>query len=261
MLLIDPGTLDIVDANQAAVSFYGWNHETLIRKKITDINLLSEEKILQETARVQRNERHRFNFRHRLSTGETREVEVYSGPIDVGGEQLLYSIVHDISDRKEKEYEQKKNTELLEFEVKERTAALEKLNTALDVLLAKKEADKEAIEEKIMTHYRSLILPFFRKLKDSLTRKKQHHLLDIIDSNLKELVEPFSQSISDPLTTLTPAEIQIAIMVKQGLSNKEIAQILNNSVRTISNHREHIRKKVGIKNKKINLQSFLSNSN
>jgi len=57
---------------------------------------------------------------------------------------------------------------------------------------------------------------------------------------------------------LTPAEIQIASMIKQGLTNKEIANVLDNSVRTVTNHRESIRQKLNLKNTKINLRSFLS---
>lgn len=82
--------------------------------------------------------------------------------------------------------------------------------------------------------------------------------MHIVESNLLEFLEPFSKRISDPMVNLTPTEMQIASMIKQGLSDKEIAQTLNNSVRTITNHRQHIRKKFQLENKKINLRSYLS---
>jgi len=100
MLLIDPENADIVDVNPAAISYYGWSHEELTGKKITDINILTKEKIFQEMERAKKEKRQHFFFRHRLSNGEIRDVEVYSGPITIYGRKLLYSIIHDITDRK-----------------------------------------------------------------------------------------------------------------------------------------------------------------
>ncbi len=100
MLLIDPQTADIVDANPAACVFYGYSKEELIRKKITEINTLSREQVFQEMERAKQEQRQHFFFRHRLSSGEIRDVEVYSGPIKMYGRQLLYSIIHDITERK-----------------------------------------------------------------------------------------------------------------------------------------------------------------
>ena len=99
MLLIDPQTKTIVDANPAAREFYGYDHPSLTRLKISDINTLSEAEVAAEMARALAQSRNRFQFRHRLADGSIRDVEVLSGPITVGGRPLLYSIVHDISDR------------------------------------------------------------------------------------------------------------------------------------------------------------------
>jgi PAS domain S-box-containing protein len=101
MLLIDPETADIVDANPAACSFYGWSHEELINKKITDINTLTDEKVFQEIERAESEENQHFFFRHRLARDEIVDVEVFSGPIVLNGKKLLYSIVHDITERKQ----------------------------------------------------------------------------------------------------------------------------------------------------------------
>ena len=105
MLLIDPETADIVDANPAAVSFYGWNYETLTRKKIFNINTLTQEQVFDEIEKVKMEQRKQFFFRHCLANGEIRDVEVYSGPIKVHGKELLYSIVYDITARKKAEEE------------------------------------------------------------------------------------------------------------------------------------------------------------
>ena len=101
MLLIDPETADIVDANPAACSFYGWGHEELTSKKITDINTLTDEQVFQEIERAKSEQNQHFFFRHRLAKDEIVDVEVFSGPIVLNGKQLLYSIVHDVTERKQ----------------------------------------------------------------------------------------------------------------------------------------------------------------
>jgi PAS domain S-box-containing protein len=101
MLIIDPETADIVDANPAACSFYGWGHEELTSKKITDINTLTEEQVFQEIERAKSEQNQHFFFRHRLARNEIVDVEVFSGPIVLNGKQLLYSIVNNVTERKQ----------------------------------------------------------------------------------------------------------------------------------------------------------------
>jgi PAS domain S-box-containing protein len=100
VLVIDPKNGDIVDANPASCSFYGWSLEELTAKKITDINMLTEEQVFQEMEKAKSGQRRYFIFRHRLSNGDIRDVEVYSGPIKLHGKKLLYSVIHDITERK-----------------------------------------------------------------------------------------------------------------------------------------------------------------
>ncbi len=100
MLLIDPENAEIVDANAAASTYYGYPHSTLTALRITDINTLDREEVFAEMERARSEERNVFLFRHRLANGEIRDVEVYSGAITVGGRPLLHSIIHDITERK-----------------------------------------------------------------------------------------------------------------------------------------------------------------
>lgn len=99
MLLIDPETACIEDANPAACAYYGHAREDLIKLKITDINTLSREEVFVEMSLAKTENRSYFNFRHRLASGEVRDVEVYSGPISVQRRTLLYSVIHDITER------------------------------------------------------------------------------------------------------------------------------------------------------------------
>jgi diguanylate cyclase (GGDEF)-like protein/PAS domain S-box-containing protein len=105
MLLIDPKDGVIVSANQAAHEFYGYDTEQLGRMRITDINTLSPGEVEAEMEQANRESRNHFFFRHRLANGDIRDVEVHSGPLDIDGRRLLYSIVLDISERKHIERE------------------------------------------------------------------------------------------------------------------------------------------------------------
>ena len=173
------------------------------------------------------------------------------------GRLVRMQISTDITHRKQSEERQKNINEQLELKVKSRTAELEEMNTALKILLKKRDEDKREMEEKIHFTYDALISPFMAKVKASLENSQQRTLMNILESNLHELLKPFSSN-KDPLLSLTPVENQIAAMVKQGFTNKEMAETLNKSIRTISNHRDHIRLKLGLRNKKVNLRSFLS---
>ncbi len=103
MLLIDPDSGAIVDANPAASDYYGWAHEELLRKRIGEINTLTTEEIHAEMQLAREEKRNYFVFRHRRADGSIRDVEVYSSPVALMGKALLYSTVHDITERRKAE--------------------------------------------------------------------------------------------------------------------------------------------------------------
>ena len=115
MLLIDPETAEIVDANPAACRYYGHTLAQLKGMKITDINTLTREQVFQEMELAKIERRNQFMCSHRLANGEVRPVEVFSGPIELDGRHLLYSIVHDITERKQAELREKVAREVLEL--------------------------------------------------------------------------------------------------------------------------------------------------
>ena len=122
MLIIDPGSGRIVDANEAACRFYGYAKLEIIGMKIMEINTLSPAQIFEEMENAKLLRRKHFNFRHKISTGEIKDVDVYSGPIEIAGRQLLYSIIHDISERKRFERERDLLIDKLEQARSENTA-------------------------------------------------------------------------------------------------------------------------------------------
>ncbi|MDN7024241.1 PAS domain S-box protein [Methanoculleus sp. FWC-SCC1] len=103
MLILDPETGDIVDANPAASAYYGYPHEVLTGMKITEINTLDSSAAYAELQKARSGEKRHFVFRHRLAGGEVRDVDVYSGIIAIHGRRYLYSIIHDVTDRRRTE--------------------------------------------------------------------------------------------------------------------------------------------------------------
>lgn len=116
-LIIDPKTGTIVEANHAAAIFYGYAQEELAGMSMFDINMLTPEEIKGEMARAAQEERLVFEFRHRLKDGEIRDVEVLSGPVDTPDGVRLYSIIVDITDRKQVERELESTRERYELAV------------------------------------------------------------------------------------------------------------------------------------------------
>ena len=113
-LLIDPETGRIVEANPAACAFYGYTREELIKRKITDINSLPVSEVHAAMGQATGERKNTFRFRHRLATGEVRDVEVHSGPIEVDGRRLLYSIIHDVTDSERAQAELHRTISLLQ---------------------------------------------------------------------------------------------------------------------------------------------------
>ena len=144
-------------------------------------------------------------------------------------------------------------------QLKMKTTSLSEANTALKVLLAQREEDKIELEEKVLLNTKLMISPYLGKLKNRRrlgTKEKAY--IDIIESNLNELISPFIRSISTKFFKLTPTEMQVINLIRQGKTTKEIAETMNLATSTIDFHRNNIRKKIGIKNKNINLSTYLS---
>lgn len=97
MLLINPETTQVVDANIRAVNYYGYDAQTLCQMKVSDINILPPEQIRAEVQAAAKAKKDHFNFKHRLANGEIREVEVFSSPVGFGGDTYLLSMIHDVT--------------------------------------------------------------------------------------------------------------------------------------------------------------------
>jgi len=190
-------------------------------------------------------------------------LDVHKAPfINEAGEIIgIVGSARDVTKAKKIEKKLKKLNEDLEKRIVKRTSSLEDINIALKVLLKKREEDKNSIDANIHANFKSLIQPLLNQLRNRLINIDQNEILNILETSIREMANPFSKKLSDPMVSLTPTEIQVASLVKEGKTNKEIALILNKSMRAISSHRDNIRKKFGLKNKKINLRTYLLSLN
>jgi PAS domain S-box-containing protein len=374
MLLTDPETSNIVDANPAACAFYGYTREEMTNKKITDINTLPREEIRHQIRAPGAGNQRTFFFQHRLADGKIRDVECFISPITLSGKRHMYTMVYDITERILAEealresgerlrglldaitesailvnpegtimalnqtaaqrlggtvekltgrcvwdlmpphvanarkarkdmviesrvpvrFEDERDGEIYdtnsfpifdedgninafaifsiqiteqkrvleaqrqsEIELKAKTSNLEEVNAALRVLLEQREKDKSEIEEKLLFNVKELVLPYLEKMKNSGLDMSQNGYLDILESNLNDIVSPFARTLSLKYMSLTPTEIQVANLIKQGKSTKDIANSFHISSKTIEDHRKNIRKKLGITNRKTNLRTHL----
>jgi PAS domain S-box-containing protein len=132
MLLIDPETGAVLDANPAACNFYGYSYANILNMNIGQINILTKSEIMKEMVDAKNENRKQFFFKHRLANGEIRDVEVYSGPIVMNDKEMLYSIVHDITLQRKVEAELINLNKNLENTVLERTLQLEETNCILE---------------------------------------------------------------------------------------------------------------------------------
>lgn len=166
----------------------------------------------------------------------------------------LIHVVRDITDRKsaEKALQQAHN----ELEMKNKN--LKEMNTALHVLLQKREEDKRQVEELIVSNIKSLVYPYVEKMKKYSPDAKQQRLLGIMETHLNELLSPLLKKLQQ--FNLTPKEVHVAAMVKDGKTTKEIAEILGVETSSIDDHRNNIRKKLGL-SRKVSLQSKLQTLN
>lgn len=165
--------------------------------------------------------------------------------------------LHEARERKERKMAEealKKREQALEL----KSRSLEEANTALKVLLQHREEDKSALEEKVLTNVRKLVFPYIENLKHLGLNEKQTIQLKIAEENLKKIVSPFLHNLNSSYLELTPRELQVANLVKEGKTTKEMTRILNISATAVDFHRKNLRTKFGIKNKRTNLMAFLT---
>ena len=132
------------------------------------------------------------------------------------------------------------------------------MNTAMRVLLDKRTEDQQRAEEIIRMNLKELIDPYLDRLAQSGLNRSQEQLLDVVRMNLEDVLGSAVPEFSSKYYMLSPNEIQVVNLVRKGKTTKEMSRLLNLSVRTVEAYRNSIRKKLNLKNKKINLRTYLA---
>ena len=246
--------LNILETNHAASVISGYSQEELAGMNIRDLEVLENPR---ETAehieRLMREGSGRFETKHRRKDDQIIDVEARANFVERGRKQFIFCFFHEITERKRAEQALLERERELEI----KTSNLEEVNTALRVLLERREEDKRELAEKVLFNMRELVMPYLEKLKKTGLDERQGACLEILESNLGEITSSFSRRLSSPFLNLTPAEMQVANLVKHGKTTKEIAEFLNVSTQTVDSHRKNIRRKMGITNRKANLRTHL----
>ena len=197
----------------------------------------------------------RAEYRYVCPSGKTGWVEEQTRPVhDALGNLIGYvGTLAEISGRKEEEDTRARHSEMLEERVRERTAELlaqtdrlAEMNSALKVLLRRREEDREELEQAVLSNVRRRIAPTLDRLEGLCAGDELRLLVDQLRQGLKELTEPFCHRLSTVCQGLTPAEIQVAELIREGLRTKEIAARLGVGTSTIDTHRHHLRRKLGL---------------
>ncbi len=144
-----------------------------------------------------------------------------------------------------------------EEKIRQQAHALEEANAALKVLLKHRDEDKKRLEESVLANIRQLVQPSIDKLMEARLSKSERTYVEIINERLADVISPFLHRLGSLAAILTPQEIQVATMVREGRTSQEIADILMISPSGVAFHRKKIRSKLGLAAKKTNLRSYL----
>ncbi len=137
--------------------------------------------------------------------------------------------------------------------------ALQESNTALRIVLARIEQEKQEIYQDIKTNVEKVMMPILHALSLQITPAQKKYM-DMLKANLEEIASPFISQLSLSYKSLTPTEITICNMIRSGMRTKEIAEMRGVSAATINRHREKIRRKLKITNQDVNLATLLQSS-
>jgi len=274
----------IINANPAALNLIGQPEEKILGHKFIDLFDKQQQKQITPLLANISNESSEIGKENPAILAQ-KKLTMRFLPTKIGTHGIAMVIIRDITEQKQTEKALKGAHDNLEKQVhkrtkelssanvllnqeitkrqkaaedlKRRTIELEEANTALKVLLKQSSEAKQDVEEKVLTNIKSLVTPFLDELAIKIGGKSEEVYLNIIKDNLDKITSSFTQHISNTFRDLTPREIQVANLIRQGRTNKEMAQLLNLSIRTVEFYRDNLRRKLHIKNKKTNLRSLL----
>lgn len=237
--------LGVKPENFNACSYYDNLHPDDVTRIMKDHEKALQSGRFEATARV-------FNS----TFGDYRWIHSVSVIVDSdeGRGPYINGLLLDVTERHEAFEKLKQREKDLSYHAEK----LAEMNSALNVLVKKREQDKTDLEKSIVQNIHAVLFPEIEALKTARTTRRQSDLIDTIESTLQEISSSFLSKSPIDTAGLSSSELKVANYIRQGKSSKEIAAYLNISLKTVKNHRVAIRKKFGITGKRIGLQEYIS---
>jgi PAS domain S-box-containing protein len=247
---------DFIYVNPAFESISGFNQEEALSMQFWDLIHPDMQELVKERGLArQRGKTVPAHYELQAITKDGRKIwlDMAAASINFGGQTATLAMAYDITDRIKTERALREKDDKLERQAKN----LLEVNTALKVLLERREKEKAEIKETLLANMKKLVYPYIEKLENKRLDEDTNVFVNIIKTNLDDLLSPLTSTLSTKFFALTPSEIQVADLIKHGKTSKEIAATLNISPNAVSFHRGNLRKKLGLSNKKINLRAYL----
>ncbi|MCX8110504.1 MAG: PAS domain S-box protein [Syntrophorhabdaceae bacterium] len=244
-------------ANKRFFEILGYEEDGNIINKPLKVLVYPEDKnIIKQFLRKKRDARAKpstdeIRFKHQ--DGSIVNTEVTTTKIQHEDEILSVLKIRDLSSQNNKDGSIRERLEDLEI----KCYRLNEMNNSLNALIKQKENEKKDFEGTVLTNIKELVMPYLTELQKTGLNPRQQVFVDIIQTNLNNIITPFVQRITSKYMNLTPTEIKIATFIKEGKTAKAIAKILNVSESAVNLHRQHVRDKLGLSKKKIGLRTYL----
>jgi len=244
----------ILWVNRSYAAMLGFEPKDLIGKRVEDVindpQLMAE--LRKEDEYVYTTGRSLFNLLKQPNPNEKKFVRIDKIPFIDRNKKIagIIGLALEID-------EPPTGTQGLQEKLSSTSRKLEDTETALRVLLEHREKETKLTKEKQGERVKTLVLPYLENLRQTAMKPDQLEYLDLIEENLKHFYDPNYAKLSGPEYKLSPTELKVAQLVRDGKTNKEIAKMLHLSKSTILTHCHHVRVKLGIRNKKVNLRSLL----